>query len=81
MSKVKFKVDQAGVKELLRSGDVQDLVRSAGEKVANAAGDGFTSEMEVQKRAVAFVKPDSPKAYYSNRKNHTLEKVLGGLGK
>lgn len=80
MSKAQFKINHQGVSELLKSQGIERIIDETGKKIAQSAGDDYVAETVIQKRAVCFVKPSSPKAYYSNLKYHTLENVIGGIG-
>lgn len=82
-SSFRFELNRAGVRELLRSGEMQNVLREAAQGVQNKAsgmtGLEYSAEVKVGKnRAVATVACDSAHAYYENLKNNTLVKALGG---
>lgn len=80
--KFKFELNRDGVKELLKSSEMQDVISGHANQVQNAAGNGYGSEMTIGKnRCWATVRAETPHAYYSNLKNNTLLKALGGSGK
>ena len=56
MNKVKFKLNSKGVQELLKSPQMQGILREKARSVASNAGQGYFSEENVYtKRAVARV--------------------------
>lgn len=79
MSKKSFKVELngAGVRELLKSGQMQAILRKEAAKKANAAGNGYKSDVHVgQKRSYANIYPGTYEARIDNLENNTLEKVI-----
>lgn len=74
---VKFKLNSAGVKELLKSSAMQSILAQNAAKKANAAGEGYASSVHTgQKRAYANVYPATKEAAFDNLENNTLEKVI-----
>lgn len=79
MSKTKIELNSAGIKELLKSKEITTQVNEIASGVANRAGEGFEINSRIgANRAVATVYAATPKAFYSNLKNKTLLKALGG---
>lgn len=79
MAKFRFELNREGVSELLKSQKMQEILAAKAEQISGAVGDGYKAETKVYKRrAVAEVRADTPKAYYSNLKHNTLLKALGG---
>lgn len=79
MSKVKFELNRAGVGELLKGAEMQQILSEAGQQVANNAGDGFELKVAVRPtRAVATIAPDTVAAHFKNLKENILLKALGG---
>lgn len=79
MAKVRIKLNSAGVRELLKSPEMQSILDELATKVATTAGEGFEKEVKVaQTRCYAHIHAETPKAYYSNNKHNTLLKALGG---
>lgn len=80
MGKIEFKLDGAGVHELLNWQSVQDMTQEIGDKVAsraNAECEGFEADTRAgEKRAHTFVKATNAHAYYHNLKYNTLLKSL-----
>lgn len=81
MSKIRFELNTAGVRELLQSGEMQNIISEAAEQVASSASDisgGLEYNAEVKmgaNRVAATVRPGSAHAFYSNRKHNILEKA------
>lgn len=79
MADFKFKLNGAGVRELLQSGEMQSILSEYAASTASRAGDGYASSVHMgQKRAYANVYPDTHDAYTENLENNTLLKALGG---
>ena len=77
MSKVKFKLNKAGVGQLLKSAEMQRVISGKANEVAGRAGDGFEAETYVGRdRARAVVKAETYKAYRECMDNNTLLKAL-----
>lgn len=77
MAKVKFKLNRAGVGQLLKGSEMQSILGSVGAQKAAQAGDGYDSDVHVyQKRAVANVYAADAAARKDNLENNTLLKVL-----
>ena len=82
MSKVDFKLNRAGVRELLRSQEAMDVVRQYATQIQGRAGDGYEVTTHVGKNRVnASVHAETYKARKDNYENNTLLKALGGGGK
>lgn len=77
----KFVLNRAGVRELLRSSEMQDVLREAAEAVRANAGDGYSVDVHVGKnRANASVGTESIQSRADNLRNNTLLRALGGGG-
>ena len=82
MAKIKFELNREGVKELLQSQDMQNVIQEYVDQVSERAGKGFVGNVQIGKtRVVGQIKADGPKAYYKNLKNNILLKALGGGNK
>lgn len=78
MSRVKIEWNNEGFQELLKSSEMQSILGELGEQKANAAGEGYGSEVHVfSKRAVAHVFPETSDASRDNYYHNTLIKVVG----
>lgn len=76
---MRFKLNRAGVKDLMQSSDMQAGLSQIAEGIQSRAGDGYGSEVLVAKnRAVAFVRTETPEAKTDNALNNTLLKSLKG---
>lgn len=76
--KVKFVIHKNGVKDLLKSQEVQDMLAIKAAGIAARAGDGFTSGVRVGgDRARAYVLPDTYVARRRQAKHHLLERAVG----
>lgn len=76
--KVTFKPNSANIAAFLRSTDVQALVREAGDKIADRAGPGFGSQVNVGTRARSTVMAETDEARRSQAANHDIERAIGG---
>ena len=82
MSKVKFELNRAGVRELLKSAEVQNVClqyANAAAGRARASSDGYVAEpRNYPESAGAAVRADTYEARKDNYDNNTLLKSLGG---
>lgn len=78
MSKLlRFELNKKGVRELLQSNAMQNVLSDYAEQKAQEAGDGYAAEVKVgRNRAYANIYPESKEAYFDNLDNNTLEKVI-----
>lgn len=78
MSRVKYVPNRAGLEGLLRDGKTQDLVRSHGEALVSAAGDGFVSSyMQGKTRFRGIIYADTWSAKHRDHRENVLVRVLG----
>ena len=76
--KVEFVIHKDGVKDLLKSQEVRDMLAIKAAGIAARAGDGFTSEVRVgTDRARAYVLPETYVARRRQAKHHLLERAVG----
>jgi hypothetical protein len=79
MSKVKFELNRAGVRELLRSEGALSVVLPYAESARNRAGDGYEVTTYVGRNRVnASVHAETYEARKDNYEHNTLLKSLGG---
>jgi hypothetical protein len=80
MSKqMKFKLNQAGVRELMRSAEMMNVCRSYAGRALQRLGDGYEADSYVgQNRCNAMVYAKSYKARRENSKNNTVLKAVRG---
>lgn len=78
--RIRFKLNLAGLNEIMKSGEMQSVLNSAAEQIAGAAGDGYEAEAAhpISFVAIASVRAASFKARRDN-KNNTLLKSAGGV--
>lgn len=77
MSKMKIKLNSAGVMALLKSAEVGAYVDKCCEQVATNAGEGFeASGRPGRKRYIGEVKAATSSAYWRNLRGNTLLKAL-----
>ena len=78
MSKVKFELNRAGVRELLRSQEMMSVCKSYADGIRNRAGDGYEVDTFVgRNRANASVYAATYEARKDNYDNNTLLKARG----
>lgn len=71
-------LNDEGVKELLKSPAMQQVIKRKADQVQKRAGRGFVANMKVKEtRCVAIIHAKSKKAYYANLKGNILLKALG----
>ena len=79
MSKVKFKLNRSGVRELLRSAEAQSVVESYARSIQGRAGDGYeVSTYTGTNRVNASVYAATAEARRDNDDNNNLLKSRGG---
>lgn len=81
MSNVKVELNLKGLNELMKSPEMQNCLREAGEAVAQRAGEGFEVDVHnVDYTAVCFVDAKSEEAVKASFKDNTLLKALSSSG-
>ncbi len=79
MSKVKFKLNHAGVKQLLQSSEAQSVVSAYASQRIGRLGAGYETETFVGfDRAHAVIKPVTHEARRDTFENNSLLKAIGG---
>jgi hypothetical protein len=77
MSKIRFKLNRAGVRQLMQSEAMQTVLTDKATAIKNRAGDGYKQDVYVGKnRANAMVSAESFEAKRDNLKNNTLLKAV-----
>lgn len=77
MASMKFKLNSAGVRELMKSPEMQAVLTDKANAIRNRAGNGYESDIYVGKtRANAMVYADSFQAKRDNKKHNTLLKAV-----
>ena len=75
LSKLRVELNSAGVRALMRSPEMQAVLKARADTVKNRCGDGYEAYV-AQTRAVAVVETVSQKAYNDNSANNTLLKAV-----
>lgn len=79
MAKVDFKLNGSGVRELLRSKEMQDICKSYADKAQQSLGDGYEVTIHVgENRCNAMVSAESFAAKRENLKENTIIKAVFG---
>ena len=77
MGKMKFKLNGSGVRQLLKSSEMQAVLASKATEIKARAGEGYDQDTYVGKtRANVMVYADSAKAKRDNMNNNTLLKAV-----
>ena len=77
MDKVTVKLNRAGVRELLRSDEMEAVCMEHAQKTVNSLGDGYSANSYKGKnRANAEISADSYQARRENLENNTIIKAL-----
>ena len=74
---MKFKLNSGGVRELLKSQEMQSVLNEKATGIKNRCGEGYTQDVYVGKnRANAMVKAETYQAKRDNLKNNTILKAV-----
>ncbi|MDZ5548252.1 hypothetical protein [Enterococcus cecorum] len=77
MSNFKFKLNRAGVSQLMKSAEMKSVLISYASNIRNRCGDGYEQDIYVgSNRANAMVSAATAKAKRDNSKNNTLLKAV-----
>ncbi len=77
MSKVKFELNRSGVASLMKSGNMQSILKKHATNAKNKAGPGYEQDVYVGKnRANAMVWAESKEARKDNSTNNTILKSV-----
>jgi len=77
MAKSKFKLNYAGVGQLLKSDEMQSVLSKQASAIKNRCGEGYEQDIFVGKnRANAMVRAETAKAKKDNYNNNTLLKAV-----
>jgi len=77
MSKMDFKLNRSGVANLMKSGNMQSILKGHATSIKNRSGSGYEQDMHVGKnRANARVYPSTQQAISDNYKNNTALKSV-----
>ena len=77
MSKFKFVLNRAGVRQLMQSEEMQSILKDKANNALNSLGEGYKSDIHVGKnRANAMVYADTYQAKRDNLKNNSILKAV-----
>ena len=77
MSNFVFKLNRKGIAELMKSQEMQDVLKKHATTIKDRAGDGYEQDIHVGKnRANAMVKAETFKARKDNSKNNTVLRAV-----
>ena len=75
MSKMEFRLDREGVRALMRSPEMQTVLKARADSVKGRCGKYYDAYLATT-RAVAWVQTSTPEAFHDNSANNTLLKAL-----
>lgn len=79
MSNVQFKLNKAGVRELLKSEGIQNQCRQKAKEALSRCGSGYAvHDINYPERAGTVIAATDMRAVNDNKKNNTLLKAVGG---
>ncbi len=77
MSNIKFKLNKAGVRELLKSAGAESVCMEHAQRIQGNAGEHYAAEgRHYPERSGAAVYPSDPQGNADNLKNNTLLRLL-----
>jgi hypothetical protein len=77
MGKMKFKLNRKGVAELMKSAEMQAVLKDYATGIRNRCGDGYEQDIYVGKnRANAMVRASTYQAKADNLRNNTILKAV-----
>lgn len=75
---IKVELNHAAVGELLKSSEMQELVKSYADEIAERAGEGYASDTyNAGSRVIASAYTETEEAMEDNLENNTLLKAMG----
>ena len=75
---IKVELNHEAVGEMLKSSEMQELVKSYADEIAKRAGDGYASDTyNAGSRVIASAYTETEEAMEDNLENNTLLKVMG----
>ena len=77
MNSLKVKLNSSGVREMLKSAEMQSLLAERAQEITNRLGDGYTTDSYVGKnRANVSIHPKTAKAFRETYKENSILKAL-----
>lgn len=81
MANVHFELDINGLREIMKSAEMQSILSKAGAAVARAAGDGYGHKEKIASyEALELVYPVTKKTAREVKETNSLLKALGTAG-
>ena len=81
MANVNFELNMQGLNEIMKSQEMQECLKQAGQAVAQRAGEGFEVDVHnADYTAVCYVDAKSQEAVRECYEDNTLLKALGSSG-
>lgn len=75
---IKVELNHTAVGELLKSSEMQELVKSYADEIAERAGEGYASDTyNAGSRVIASAYTETEEAMEDNLENNTLLKAMG----
>ena len=75
---IKVELNHTAVGELLKSSEMQELVKSYADEIAERAGEGYASDTySAGSRVIASAYTETEEAMEDNLENNTLLKAMG----
>ena len=79
MSKVKFVLNRAGVRQLMQSDEMQAILKDKADGALNRLGNGYMNDIHIGKnRANAMVWAETYQAKKENLENNSILKAVRG---
>ncbi|MBQ0113619.1 MAG: hypothetical protein KBT03_10850 [Bacteroidales bacterium] len=76
MSKTKIVLNSKGVRELLKSSEVRDYIKSEADAIKGRCGSGYATDSKYMgTRVISSVYTETKEAYQDNLENNTLLKA------
>lgn len=77
MGNIQFKLNRKGVAELMKSEEMQEVLKGYATEITNKCGDGYRQDMYIGKnRANAMVSAATYQAIADNMRNNTILKAV-----
>lgn len=77
MNRLKVKLNSSGVREMLKSAEMQNLLAERAQEITNRLGDGYAADPYVGKnRANVSIRPGTAKAFRETYKENSILKAL-----
>lgn len=75
---IKVELNHEAVGEMLKSSEMQELIKSYADEIAKRAGEGYTSDTyNAGSRVIASAYTETEEAMEDNLENNTLLKAMG----